>query len=121
MGMLFNRKTMIEEEINDLRAEVRRETTSLEKESVLANRRYYVQKHNRHEHLMNLKNKLDQLKNEVEQQQDQLSEALMRMRMMEKLKERDKEDFIDRIEHAEQLQQNEVAIQQFNSGYRHGH
>jgi flagellar export protein FliJ len=119
LSTLFNRKIMVEKQINDVRAKCRQETMPTKKQSVLENRQYYVQKHSTHDYLMKLEHQLSRLESDIEEQRMQLTRALKRMRMMEKLRERDEKTFIDHVEHVEQLQQNEIAIQQFNSDFRY--
>jgi flagellar biosynthesis chaperone FliJ len=114
LSVLFNRRRAIEEQIEGLRVECREEVIYAKKHSVLANQQYYMQKHRQHEDLMQLKHQLNRLKHEVKEQRMHLSRAVKRMRMIEKIRDRDKRVFIDHAEHIEQLQQNEIAIQQFN-------
>jgi flagellar export protein FliJ len=115
LSALFNRRTAIEEQIESLRAKCRENISYAKKESVSANRRYYMQKHRQHEDLRQLKHQLGLLKHEVEEQRKHLTRAVKLMRMIEKIRDREKRAFIDHAEHMEQLQQNEIAIQQFNS------
>jgi len=106
---------LIKNQIEDLKAKYRNEKQSWEKQSVLANRQYYAQKHDRQEYLSQLKNKIERLNNEIKDQRTKLTNALKQMQMIEKIRDRDKQAFIEQTEHIEQLEQNEVAIQQFNA------
>jgi flagellar export protein FliJ len=115
LGLLFNEKELIEQQINNLEDKCRQKEPLSKKQTVHDNRQYYAQKHEQLEQLVQLKHKLNRLANKMEQQRAKLKEAVKRVRMMEKIKTRDKEIFIDRIEHLEQLQQNEIAIQRYNS------
>jgi flagellar biosynthesis chaperone FliJ len=117
LGLLFNKKELIEQQINNLEKKCRQPEPSSNKQTVLDNRRYYTQKHEQHEQLIQLRNQHGQLINNLKQQRVKLKEAVKRVRMMEKIKTRDIEIFIDRVEHLEQLQQNEIAIQRYNSDF----
>lgn len=117
LNVLFNKRSTTEQLVSNLWKQCRQEAESSTKESVLANRRYYTQKHRQHEYLKQLKQELNQLNSKVKQQREKLAEAVKRMQMMEKIKERDKKVFIEHAEHVEQLQQNEVAIQRYNSDF----
>ena len=117
LGMLLNQKRMIEQQIRDLKKKCQHAFEQPQKQSALANRQYYAQKHSQHERLTQLKKQHRVLGNKVEEQRGKLTEAVKKMRMMEKLKEREKRAFVERVEHMEQLQQNEIAIQRYNSDY----
>lgn len=115
LSTLINKKSLIKNQIEDLKAKCLDEKQAWKKQSVLANRRYYAQKHNRQEYLSQLKTRIDQLNNEIKDQRTELTNALKQMQMIEKIRDRDKQAFVERTEHIEQLEQNEIAIQQFNA------
>lgn len=117
MAVLMKKKAGLDHQIHELELKCRQETAESDSESVITNRQRYAQKHARHKRLMRLGNERTQLEVEIEGQRQKLAEANKKTRMMEKLKKNEKRAFIQRVEHYEQLQQNEIALQRYNKDY----
>lgn len=117
LAMLIKEQTNVQQQIDELKAACRETADQTERQSVRENRQQYAQKHVIHQRLMNLRHKLNRLAQSIYTQRQYLAEANKKMQMMEKLKEREKQAFINHYEHLEQLQQNEIAIQRYNSNY----
>ena len=115
LGELLTKRADIRTEYDELKKQCEAELSDSQCESVIKNRQQYAQKHAMHKQLVIIEKNLRVLEIKLKEQRDLLAIAAQKTRMMEKLKQNEKNAFIQRIEHQEQLQQNEIAIQRFNS------
>lgn len=114
LSALFERRSRLEEQYHKLQRRWTEPRDERESQSVVLVRQQYAQKHERQKQLSALRQQLQQLGAEVEQQRRRLAKANKETRKLEKLKDNEKQAFIKDVEHRDQLQQNEIAIQRFN-------
>ncbi len=117
LGILLKKKEILHRKILELKNLCHHGIEQAEEQSLVKNRQDYAQKHTWHKKLTRLRQQVTRLDTEVEEQRQALTEAYKNTRMMEKLKDNEKQAFIEEAEHLEQLQQNEIAIQRYNTEY----
>jgi len=80
-------------------------------------RAHYVFKQDQHQEMWRLDGKLNKVEEKVELQRKKLVNANQRMRMLEKMRDRERLQFIKKVQHLEQKELNEIATQHYNREY----
>ncbi|HLR77331.1 MAG TPA: hypothetical protein VK106_06690 [Balneolaceae bacterium] len=117
LGALLKKKKGLERDFLNLKELCQSDIEESKNLTMHENRRHYAQKHTWHKQLARLSRLINQLNNKLAEQRNKLAEAYKKTRMMEKLKDNEKKSFIQYVERVEQHQQNEIAIQRYNTNY----
>lgn len=80
-------------------------------------RAQYAFKQDQHQEMWRLDGKLKEVEAKAEFQRKKLVDANQRMRMLEKMKDREKLRFMKKLQHLEQKELNEIATQHYNREY----
>jgi flagellar FliJ protein len=117
LGQLLEKQVSLEEKITQLKQKIAKfEETMLSGGShkALAVRQQYTQKQELQKKSWQIQREQEKLEKKIAQQRHRLREANKQTRMLEKLKDRQRAEFVEEFQRQEQKQQNEVAIQMYN-------
>lgn len=116
LGRLIQQQLRLQNRIEQFKARLKKfeSTVAGRSQKVAAVRHQYELKQDLQKKIWQLDQKKSRLDEAIEQQRRQLMQANRNTRMLEKLESRERAKFIERYQHEEQLQQNEIATQMYN-------
>lgn len=117
LGALIEKKLQMEKVINNLRQKVKEaqdSSSAIIEGSLTHVKRSYARMHEIQNEIWEMQSKVIEVQKEIEEQRTRLLHANRKVKVLEKLKSKEKASFVKLRQHHEQLQQNEIATQMYN-------